>query len=92
MGADLANMQLIRNFNKVIRFLLCVIDIFSKYTWVIPLKDKNAITIINVFQKILDESNRKPNKIWVDKGSKLYKRSLKLWLKYVFTNEMNDIK
>ena len=91
MGADLANMQLIRNFNKVIRFLLCVIDIFSKYTWVIPLKDKNAITIINVFQKILDESNRKPNKIWVDKGSKLYKRSLKSWLKYVFTNEMNDI-
>ena len=44
-------------------FLLCVIDIFSKYAWVIPLKDKTGITISNAFQKILHESNRKPNKI-----------------------------
>ena len=57
-------MQLICTFNKIIRFLLCVIDIFSKYTWVIPLVDKNGITITNAFQK---ESNRKPNKIWVEK-------------------------
>ena len=57
-------MQLISNFNKGFRFLLCVIDIFSKYAWVVPLKDKKGITIINAFQKILKESNRKPNKIW----------------------------
>ena len=44
-------------------------DIYSKYAWVIPLKDKKGITITNVFQNILDESKRKPNKIWVDKGS-----------------------
>ena len=50
-------MQLISNFNKGIRFLLSVIDIFSKYAWVIPLKDKKGITITNDFQKILDESN-----------------------------------
>ena len=56
-------MQLISKFNKGIRFLLCVIDIFSKYAWVIPLKDKKGITITNAFQKILDESNCKPNKI-----------------------------
>ena len=60
-------MQLISKFNKVFRFLLCVIDIFSKYAWVVPLKDKKGITITNAFQKILKESNRKPNKIWVGK-------------------------
>ena len=68
-GADVADMQLIRKLNKGFRLLLCVIDIFSKHAWVIPLKDKKGITITNAFQKILKESNRKPNKIWVDKGS-----------------------
>ena len=67
--------QLISKFNKGIRFLLCFIDIFSKYAWVIPLKDKKGITITNAFQKILKESNRKPNKIWVDKDSESYKSS-----------------
>ena len=62
-GADLADMQLISKFNKGHRLFLCVIDIYSKYAWVIPLKDKNGFTITNAFQKILDESNRKPNKI-----------------------------
>ena len=52
----------------------------SKYAWVIPLKDKNGITIISAFQKVLDESNRKPSKIWVDKGSEFYNRSMKSWL------------
>ena len=71
-GADLADMQLISKFNKGFRFLLCVIDIFSKYAWVVPLKDKKGVSIVDAFQKILDDSNRKPNKIWVDKGSKFY--------------------
>ena len=62
-GADLIDMQLISKFNKGFRFLLCVTDIYSKHAWVIPLKDKKRITIINAFQKILNESNRKPNKI-----------------------------
>ena len=74
-------MQLITKFNKGFRFLLCVIDIFSKYAWVVPLKDKKGITITNAFQKILKESNRKPNKIWVDKGSEFYNSSVKKWLK-----------
>ena len=69
MGADFADMQLIRKFNKGFRFLLCVINIFSKYAWVVPLKDKKGVTINNAFQKILKESDRKPSKIWVDKGS-----------------------
>ena len=80
-GADLADMQLISKFNKIFRFLLCVIDIFSKYAWVIPLKDKKGISIVNAFQKILDKLGRKPKKIWVDKGSEFYKNSFKKWLK-----------
>ena len=73
-------MQLLSTFNKGIGFLLCIIDIFSKYTWGIPLEDKEGITITNAFQKILDESNRKPNKRWRDKGSEFYNRSMKLRL------------
>ena len=68
-GADLADMQLLGKYNKGIRFLLCVIDIFSKYAWVVPLKDIKGISSVKAFQSILKQSNRKPNKIWVDKGS-----------------------
>ena len=80
-GADLADMQLISKSNKGFRFLLCVIDIFSKYAWVISLKDKKGINVVNGFQKILKEYNRKPNKIWVDKVSEFYNNCFKKWLK-----------
>ena len=60
--------------------MLCVIGIYSKYSWVIPLKDKKGITITNASQKILKESNRNPNKLWFDKGSEFYNRSMKSWL------------
>ena len=78
-------MQLICKFNKGTRFLSCVIDIFSKYAWVVPLKDKKGVTIVNALQEILDNSMelhlmRKPNKIWVDKGSGFYNSSFKKWL------------
>ena len=76
-GTDLEDMQLISKFNKWFGFLLCVIDIYSKYAWVTPLKDKKGITITNAFQNIFDESKCKPNKIWVDKGSEFYNRSIK---------------
>ena len=56
-------MQFLSKFNKGIRFLLCVIDIFSKYGWIIPLKGKKDITITNAFQKVLKESNCKPNNL-----------------------------
>ena len=59
-GADLADMQLLSKYNKGITFLLCVIDIFSKYAWVVPMKDKNGISIVKAFQSILKQSNRKP--------------------------------
>ena len=75
-------MQLISKVNKGFRFLFCVIDIFSKYAWVVPLKIKKGISIVNAFQNILDKSERKPNKIWIDKGSEFYNNSFKKWLKY----------
>ena len=74
-------MQLISNFDKGFRFLLCVIDIFSKYASVVPLKDKKGISIVNAFQNIFDKLGCKPNKIWVDKRSKFYNNSFKKWLK-----------
>ena len=76
-AADLADMQLISKFNKEFRFLLCVIDIYSKCAWVVPLKDKKGVSIVNAFQSILKKSNRKPNKIWVDKGGEFHNRSIK---------------
>ena len=72
-------MQLISKFNKGSKFLLCVIDIFSKYASVVPLKDKKGVSIVNAFQSISNKSNRKPNKIWVDKGGKFFNRSVKSW-------------
>ena len=81
-GVVLADMELIRKFNKGTRLLLCDIDILSKYASFIPLKDKKGISIVNAFQKILDMSKgRKANKIWVDKKSEFYNNSFKKWLK-----------
>ena len=79
-GADLADMQLLSKFNKGIKYLLCVIDLFSKYAFVVPLKDKKGISIVNAFHSVLNKSKRKPNKIWVDKGSEFYNASFKKWL------------
>ena len=78
-------MQLISKFNKGFRFLLYVIDIYSKYAWVVPLKDKKGASAVNTFQSIFKKSNRKPNKILLDKGGEFYNRSTKPWL------EKNDI-
>ena len=69
-------MQLISKSNKGFRFLLCVIDVFSKSAWVVPLKDKKGVSIVNALQSIFKKSNRKPNRIWVDKGSEFYNNSL----------------
>ena len=73
-------MQLISKYNKGIRYLLCAIDLFSKYAFVIPLKDKIGTTIANAFQSILDNSKRKPNKICVDEASEFYNAYFKKWL------------
>ena len=76
-GVDLAHIQLLSKFNKGIKYLLCVIDLFSKYAFVVPLKDKKGVSIVNAFQSILDKSGRKPNKIWVDQGREFYNHNFK---------------
>ena len=74
-GIDLADMQLISKYNKGIRYILCIIDLLSKY------KDKKGTTIVNGFPSILNNSKRKPNKTCVDHGSEFYNNVFKKWLK-----------
>ena len=76
-GFDLADMQLISKYNKGIIYLLCAIDLFSKYAFAVPLKDKKGTTIVNAFQGILKNSKTKPNKIWIHQGSEFYNKSFK---------------
>ena len=71
-GVNLADIQSLSRKNKGIEYLLCAIDLFSKYAFVIPFKDKKGISIVNAFNKIIKQSNRKPNKIWVDQGGEFY--------------------
>ena len=73
-------MQSLSKYNKRIKYLLCAIDLFSKYAWVVPLKDKRGISIVNAFQKIVSKG-RKPNKIWVDQDGEFYNNLLKRFLK-----------
>ena len=70
-GVDLADMQSLSKYNKGMKYLLCAIYLFSKYAWVVLIKDKKGVSIVNAFQKIISEG-RKPNKIWVDQGSEFF--------------------
>ena len=79
-GVDLADMQSLSRKNKVIKYLLCAIDLYSKYAFVIPLENKKGISITNGFNKIIKQYNRKPNKIWVDQGREFYNNVFKKWL------------
>ena len=67
-GVNLADMQSLNKYNKGIKYLLSAINLFSKYAWVVPLKNKRGITIVNAFKKIISKE-RNPNKIWVDQGA-----------------------
>ena len=76
-GVDLADMQSLSRKNKGIKYLLSAIYFYSKYAFVIPLKDKKGISIVNAFNKIIKQSTRKLNKIWVDQGGEFYKNVFK---------------
>ena len=65
---------------KNVKYLLCVIDVFTKYAWNELLKDKKSKTVLNVFMEIVNESNRKPNKLWVDLGKEFYNKLMQEWL------------
>ena len=77
-GVDLADMESLSKKNKGIKYVLCAIDLYSKYAFVVSLKDKKGISIVNAFDKIIKQSSRKPNKIWVDQGGEFY--VFKKWL------------
>ena len=79
-GVDLADMQSLSKKNKAIKYLLSAIDLYSKDAFVIPLKDKKGISIVNAFNKIIKEHNKKPNKTWVDQGGEFYNHNFKKWL------------
>ena len=79
-GVDLADMQSLSRKNKGIKYLLCAIDLYSKYAVVLPLKDKKGSSIVNAFNKIIKQSTRKPNKIWVDQGGEFYNNAFEKWL------------
>ena len=86
--ADVLHKPVIRKFNKRKVYsqfkdnicLLCAIDLFSKYAFVVPLKDKKGTSITNAFNKTIKQSNRKPNKIWIDQGGEFYNHVFKKWL------------
>ena len=73
-------MQSLIKKHKGIKYLLCAIDLYSKYAFVVSLKDKKGISVTNGFDKITKQSGAKPNKIWVDQGSEFYSNAFKKWL------------
>ena len=83
-GVDLPDMQSLSKYNKGNKYLMCAIYLFSKFAWVIPIKNKKVSSIVNAFKKIISKG-RKPNKIWVDQGSKFYNNLFKDFL------EINNI-
>ena len=95
-GVDLADMESLNKYNKGNKYLLCPIHLFSKYTWVIPVKDKKGLSIVNEFQKIISKG-RKSNKIWFDQGSEFYNNSFEDFLKinniemYSTYNELKSV-
>ena len=84
-GFDLADMKSLSKLNKRIKYLFCAIDLFIKYAWVVPIKGKKGVSIVNAFKCILDSSKRKPNKIWVDQDGEFYNNLFKNFLR------INDI-
>ena len=80
-GVDLADIQSLSRYNKGFKYLLCAIDSFSKYAWVVPIKDKKGTSIVNAFKKTVSKGQRKPNKKWDDQVSEFYNQSFKDFLK-----------
>ena len=89
-GVDLVDMQSLSRKNKGIKYLLCAIDLYIKYAFVVPLKDKKGISIVNAFNKIIKQSNRKPNKIWLDQGGEFYNNVFEKWLSDNGINMYNE--
>ena len=93
-AADLVEMQKFSKWNKGLKYLLMVIDIFSKYGWIVPLKDKKTESVSLAFHHIFKKSKRKPEKLWTDKGSEFISKHFKDFLKknnIMLYTESNDV-
>lgn len=78
---DIASMDAFVEYNRGYKYILCLIDVFSKYAWCVPLKTKNAPTVLQAVKTVVDESKREPERIWVDKGSEFYNKEFLAWTK-----------
>ena len=78
-AADLTEMESLSSKNENVKYLLCLIHIFTKYAWVKPLNDKKPETVLNAFNEIANESNLKPNKLWVDQEREFYNKLMQEW-------------
>ena len=85
-GADLVDMQEWKSDNNNNSYILTVIDVMSKYGWAEPIKNKQASTVLNAFEKIIKESKRKPYKLWVDQGTEFYNKNFE---KYLTDNDIS---
>ena len=75
-AADLIDRQSFAEYNNGFKYLLSVVDIFSKYGWIVPLKDKSGKSVSQAFEKIFTSGERKPKKLWVDKGKEFYNKDV----------------
>ena len=88
-AADLADMQALSKENEGVNFLLLVIDTFSKYGWIVPLKNKKAQTIVKALKEIFKESGRRPDKLWTDKGTDFFNKDVRD-LVYLYATENEE--
>ena len=73
-------MESLSSFNRGVKYLLYVIDVFTKYAWVKPLKGEKTKTVLHSFIETVTESKRQPNKSWIDQGREIYNKTIQKWL------------
>ncbi len=79
-AADLVEMGTLSRHNKGSKYLLTIIDIFSKFGWIVPLKDKKGSSVVKAFRKVFRDSSRRPKKLWTDKGREFYNKDVRQFL------------
>ena len=90
-AADLVEMQAFSESNRGVRYLLTVIDVFSKYGWMLPLKVKTGKSVADACKEIFKKSKRKPEKLWTDKGREFYNKHVKELGVEIYSTENEEI-
>ena len=80
-GIDLADLNILISYNNGYRYILCIIDVFSEYTWAVLLKNKTAAIVLSAVQEVVKKSKRIPQKVWLDQGSEFYNKLFQAWAK-----------